>query len=936
MTKLHQLAELGQAIWLDYIQREFITSGEMQNLIDQGLRGMTSNPTIFEKAIAGSQDYDKEIIQLAQQGASDMEIYEALAIADIRQAADLLRPVYDASQGADGYVSLEVNPRLANDTQGTLAEARRLWSHVQRANLMIKIPATKEGLPAITQAIASGINVNVTLIFSLQRYREVIEAYLQGLEARLASNAEMGNIASVASFFVSRVDSKVDKHLETIIQKASPKSAQATRLLGRAAVNNAKLAYQIFLAEFSSPRFQKLAEQGARLQRPLWASTSTKNPAYSDILYVQELIGKNTVNTLPQNTLQAFLDHGEVLETIENDLERSHRELKALADLGISIEQVTQELEEEGVAAFAKSFDDLLSSIAEKRAALSVRNQPFPTFLGTCQTTVEQALKKLAAENALARIWQQDHTVWKPDPKEIRNRLGWLFVAEEMESHLAQLEALVYAVQQSGYRRAVLLGMGGSSLAPELFARTFGNQPGYLELEVLDSTDPGAVLAQDTKDDYTHTLFIVSTKSGGTEETLSFFKYFHQQTMRSLGSANTGEHFIAITDPGSKLVDIANNMEFRSLFLNDPNIGGRYSALSYFGLVPAALAGVDLRRLLRSAMQMTSACRPGRSLEENPAAWLGVILGSLAREGRDKVTLFLSPRLASFGDWVEQLIAESTGKEGKGILPVVGESIAPPEMYGSDRVFVSLNLAGETVDQAALHHLELAGHPVIRMELADVYDLGGQFFLWELATAIAGYLLEINPFDQPNVEAAKQLARQMVAAFKSSGTLPEEPASLQTDGISVFGSKPGNSLKGILKSFISEARPGDYIAIQAFLKPDEDTSRALQRLRRTLQERTRLATTLGYGPRFLHSTGQLHKGDGGNGLFLQLTATGEEDVPIPDDIGSASSSMSFGVLKMAQALGDLQALQNAGRRAIRLHLEGNIPSQIERLQEAIS
>ncbi len=453
MTKLHQLAELGQAIWLDYIQRDFIASGALQKLIDQGLRGMTSNPTIFEKAIAGSQDYDQEISQLARQGKSDLEIYEALVIADIRQAADLLRPVYEATQGADGYVSLEVNPQLANDTQGTLAEARRLWSQVERPNLMIKIPATKAGLPAITQAIAGGINVNVTLIFSLQRYREVIEAYLQGLEQRLSSGAQVGGIASVASFFVSRVDSKVDKHLEAIIQKASPHSAQATRLLGRAAVNNAKLAYQIFQEVFSSPRFQRLAAQGARLQRPLWASTSTKNPAYSDILYVQELIGEHTVNTLPQNTLQAFVEHGEVVKTIENLLDRSQRELEALATLGISMDQVTDELENEGVAAFAKSFQDLMGSIAGKRAALSARSSPFGTALGDYQEIVEQALDRLEAENILKRIWKEDFTVWKPDPKEIRNRLGWLFVADEMSTHLAQIEALVYAVQQAGYRR---------------------------------------------------------------------------------------------------------------------------------------------------------------------------------------------------------------------------------------------------------------------------------------------------------------------------------------------------------------------------------------------------------------------------------------------------------------------------------------------------
>ncbi len=423
--------------------------------------------------------------------------------------------------------------------------------------------------------------------------------------------------------------------------------------------------------------------------------------------------------------------------------------------------------------------------------------------------------------------------------------------------------------------------MGGSSLAPELFARTFGPQPGYLELEVLDSTDPGAVLSQDAKDDYAHTLFIVSTKSGGTEETLSFFKYFYQQTMRSLGAAKTGEHFIAITDPGSKLVDIAQSLDFRSVFLNDPNIGGRYSALSYFGLVPAALAGVDLRRLLDNARQMASACRSNRRLDENPAAWLGAILGSLARQGRDKVTFILSPRLTSFGEWVEQLIAESSGKQGTGILPVVGEALTAPHLYGADRLFVSLSLAGESGDQAALDELQAAGHPVVRMEIEDVYDLGGQFFLWELATAIAGYFLEINPFDQPNVESAKVLARQMVAAYKSSGALPEQPVTLHSDGISVYADQPAGSLSEALEQFLGGAQPGNYIAIQAFLQPEEATSQALQNLRRSLQARTRLATTLGYGPRFLHSTGQLHKGDGGNGLFIQLTARGEADAPNP-------------------------------------------------------
>jgi transaldolase/glucose-6-phosphate isomerase len=921
MTKLNELAKLGQAIWLDYIQRAFMKSGELQRLIDMGLRGMTSNPTIFEKAIAGSRDYDNDIASLAQAGKTTQEIYEALAIADIRMAADLLQPVYNAAHVEDGYVSLEVSPDLAHDTQGTIAETSRLWSQVQRPNLMIKIPATKEGLPAIRQSIASGINVNVTLIFSLERYREVIEAYLQGLEARVETGKPLYRIASVASFFVSRLDNKIDQRLQAIIQSGAQVAPQASELLGRAAVNSARLAYQQFDELFHSQRFEKLASQGARVQRPLWASTSTKNPAYSDILYVQELIGAHTVNTLPQNTLEAFIDHGEVIATIENDTNRASREIQALSRLGISMEEITQELEDEGVASFAKSYQDLLTSIEGKRADLLSGRRPALANLGAYQEQVEESTQQLAREDILQRIWEQDYTVWKPDPKEIRERLGWLYIAKEMENRTHEMEAVAVGVRSAGYRRVILLGMGGSSLAPELFARTFGSADGNPELSVLDTTDPGAVLELESQLDYAQTLFVVSTKSGSTVETLSLFRYFYQHTAAALGTAAAGEHFIAITDPGSLLVDIAGSLKFRSVFLNDPNIGGRYSALSYFGLLPAALLGLDLNRLLGSARAMAAGCRPERAVDTNPAAWLGAVLGTLVGLGRDKLTFVLSPRIASFGEWVEQLIAESTGKEGKGILPIVSEELAAPDAYSNDRLFVSLHLSGEAQDSAALANLESAGHPVIRYEIHDVYDLGGQFFLWELATAIAGYFMGINPFNQPNVEAAKQRARQMVNAYKESGALPSQAPALQADGTSVFGSVEASSPSGALDAFLEQAKPGDYVALQAFLQPTESTTNTLQSLRNIIRERTHLATTLGYGPRFLHSTGQLHKGDSGNGLFIQFTADNEPGVPIPDEINSSQSSISFGTLKMAQALGDLQALQDAGRRAIRIHLE---------------
>lgn len=528
---------------------------------------------------------------------------------------------------------------------------------------------------------------------------------------------------------------------------------------------------------------------------------------------------------------------------------------------------------------------------------------------------IDAALAKMARERIVERIWAHDHTLWKPQPAEITNRLGWLHLPESMPAEIARLESFAREIRAAGYTQVLLLGMGGSSLAPELFGKTFGGRMGDpLHLAVLDSTDPGAVLAHAARLDPLRTLFIVSTKSGGTVETFSFFKFFYNWAVGTLGAERVGEHFVAITDPGSGLARTAEHYRFRATFLNDPNIGGRFSALSHFGLVPAALVGVDLRLLLEHAGEMAAECRKG---DGNPGLILGAILGTLAQNGRDKVTFAISPAIAGFGDWVEQLIAESTGKEGKGILPVVGEPLGGPEVYGDDRLFVHLKLADDATHDAALQALAAAGHPVVRLALRDLYDLGGQFFLWEFATAVVGHLLGINPFDQPNVEAAKALARQMVADYKETGALPAvESAPLAA---------------AVLDGFLAQGRPGDYIALQAYLQPTPETDVALAMLRLRLRARYRLATTVGYGPRFLHSTGQLHKGDAGNGLFVQFTADDAQDVPIPDEAAVTQSSITFGVLKAAQALGDRQALLDAGRRVIRFHLGSDAVMGLERL-----
>ena len=914
MGKLNELAALGQSIWYDNIRRALIDSGELQALLDAGVRGVTSNPSIFEKAIAGSADYDEAIQALVKEDKSVGEIYENLTLEDIQRTADLLRPIYDRSQGVDGYASLEVSPRLAHDTEGTVSEALRLFAALDRPNVMIKVPATPAGIPAIVALIGEGINVNVTLIFSLSTYEAVAEAYLSGLEELIGRGGNLSRTASVASFFISRIDSAVDLALA---------EHGNDELQGKIAISNAKVAYGRFQEIFSGQRWDKLADRGARVQRPLWASTSTKNPSYPDTLYVDLLIGAETVNTVPPSTLNFFLDHGRVASTLGEGLEQAREQLDQLAEIGVDLDAITQKLQDGGVASFAKSFESLMTSVSSKRDQLKAGWEGMTASLGRYQGRVDAGLHEIRSQAVVKRIWQHDHTVWGSDPTEISNRLGWLHSPERMPANVDRIMALVNGVRADGYTHALLLGMGGSSLAPEVFYKVYGQPAGpsnpHLQLAILDSTDPDMLLDRASELDLEQTLFIVASKSGGTVETVSAFKFFYNQVLGEVGEKEAGDHFIAITDPGSKLTDIASRYHFRDLFLNDPEIGGRYSALSYFGLVPAGLVGVNLEELLERAQTMACNadgcnCPVGG---DNLGARVGIILGELAKLNRDKLTIVSSPAIAGLGDWVEQLIAESTGKEGKGILPVVGEELGTPDVYGNDRLFVSLRLDRDDNQDAALAALKQAGHPVVRLRLKDKYDVGGQFFLWEMATAIAGSRIDIQPFDQPNVEAAKILARRLVKEYVEKGALPEG----QTARLS-FES---------LNTFLEQAQEGDYLAIQAYLQPTAEIDAALAKLRQSLRDRLKLATTVGYGPRFLHSTGQLHKGDRGNGLFVQFTSDAVQDVPIPDEAGEPKSSISFAVLQNAQALGDAQALKDAGRRVIRLHLGQEVVNGLEAL-----
>ncbi|OFW41854.1 MAG: transaldolase [Acidobacteria bacterium RIFCSPLOWO2_12_FULL_60_22] len=941
MNPLKRLEEFGQSIWLDYIRRTLITSGELRQLIEQdGVKGVTSNPAIFAKAIAGSSDYTEDFKLLERQGGTTpKEIYERLAIRDIQEAAAVLRPVYEQTAKRDGYVSLEVSPYLAHNTQGTLEEARRLWKAVGRDNVMIKVPATPEGIPAIEQLIGDGINVNVTLLFSLENYERVAEAYIRGLEELLAKG-EVSKVASVASIFVSRIDSAVDSIVSARL-RATTNAADRARLnglAGKVAIANCKLAYHRYKQIISSDRWRALADRGARPQRLLWASTGTKNPNYRDVLYVEELIGPDTVNTVPPATMDAFRSHGRPRASLVENLDEAKETLDILGKVGISLSAVTDQLLQEGVRLFAEAFDRLLNAVDQKckGKAVELSQRQMHRLGGDLSAAVQKSLQDWQVDRKVRRLWARDASLWSG--KDEGNWLGWLGIAEDQSARGKQLQEIAEEVKNSGFRDAVLLGMGGSSLCPEVLSMAFGKINGFPKLHVLDSTDPAQIRSLESKLDLARTLFIVSSKSGSTLEPNIFKQYFFERMKQVVGEKKAGEHFIAITDPSSQLQHVAEADGFRRILFGLPSVGGRYSALSDFGMVPAAISGVDVKKFLDQAEIMVHACAACVSPQDNPGVVLGTILGVLAGRGRDKLTLIASPAIYDLGAWLEQLIAESTGKNGKGIIPVDRELLGAPAVYGADRVFVYIRLESSTdpAQEKGIDALEKAGHPVVRISVADRYNLGQEFFRWEIATAVAGAILGINAFDQPDVEASKLATRQLTAEVEKTGSLPKETPILEEGGVKVFA-EDGNatalgrnrSLAGILREHLNRLQGGDYFALLAYIEMNEPHHRQLQANRHAIRDRRRVATCLGFGPRFLHSTGQAYKGGPNTGVFLQITCDDATDLAVQ------GQKYTFGAVKAAQARGDFQVLAERGRRALRVHLGANIQAGLDTLQAAI-
>ena len=937
---LKQLAAAGQAPWLDYLKRGLIQSGDLRRMTEtDGLKGVTSNPSIFQKAIGEGDEYAGAIKDYLVEGDHSLSgIYEHLAIADIQAAADVLKSVYIETKGRDGYVSLECSPYLANDTEATVQEALRLWKTVDRPNLMVKVPATPAGMPAIERLIGEGLNINVTLLFAVSAYEQVVEAYLKGLEALKAKGGDLSKVASVASFFVSRIDAAVDKKLA-----ASP-DEKAKGLRGKTAIANAKMAYVRYKALFSGSRWDALAAAGAQTQRLLWASTSTKDPSFKDTLYVEAMVGPDTVDTIPPATMDAFRDHGVVKpDAIETDVEDAKATLQAVADLGVSLDEIARALVVDGVQQFADAFDKLFTSIAESRRkvlgeALTLRIEPGSEAARTAFDTELEAWRK---DGKIRRLWAGDKTLWTSADEDKWG--GWLTIVQQELKEAGVFKTFAETVKTEGFTDIVLMGMGGSSLGPEVLSDTFGQLAGWPRFHMLDATDPTQVKAIEDAIALEKTLFIVQSKSGSTLEPNIFTDYFFDRVASVRGKDKAGKQFVAVTDPGSSMEQRAKDNGFLQIFYGAPSIGGRYSVLSKFGLVPAAAMGIDVRRFLQSTLKMVHDCAADVPPAENPGVELGVALGvSASKLGRDKITIIASPGIADVGAWLEQLLAESTGKQGKGLIPVADEPLASPDRYGADRFFAYLELEGKAdpAQKKAVDALAKAGHPVAYITVGDVWDIGQEFFRWEIATAVAGSVIGINPFDQPDVEASKKKARALTDEYEKTHSLPQQTPVFEGDGVALYADARNaeqlgrhNTLDGYLKSHFGRIGAGDYAAFLAYVERDKAHIDTLGEMRSFVRDQTRAATCVGFGPRFQHSTGQAYKGGPNTGVFLQITCDDAHDLNVP------GHGYSFGVVKAAQARGDLEALDERGRRTLRVHLkdvDSGLPELARAVHQALS
>ncbi len=901
-----------QSLWLNYLRRSLFEGGRLRDLIEEGVSGIMGNFSLMRRVIAQSYDYEEDLKHFLsfEPRSSSQALYEKLSLEDVRLAADFFFRIYEESEGEDGFVGVDLDPHVYQEEGRGIEEARRILREINRPNVMIKIPATREGLSLFESLISEGISVNVTHIFSLAHYEEVAKAYLRGIEK--CQRAE--RVISLASFSLISLESRVDEELKII------KKEEALALRGKVAFALAKLILKKEKEIVEGGEWRKARERGARALRIMWVEAMRKDASYPELYYFERLIDRETGFILSPSALEAFRKVGKRKVSLEKEMGGEEALIEKLGSLGINLQQIGEELQKKELESLRHSFDLLLIALEEKMHS-GDRLKRLEFALSNYQLKTEERVSEWKMKGISPRLWRKDLTLWvRKRVSEAEGRLGWLGLPQEMEGKLERLEEFSSRVRERGIKGVIVLGMGGASLAPEVFSKVFGKAEGYPELLIFDSTHPQAVLSLEKNLDLSQTLFIISSKSGTTLETLSLFRYFWEKARLKI--PEPGRNFVAITDKGTPLHKLAEERKFWEVFNPRKDVGGRYSAFSEFGLLPAACSGVEVRKLVENgliAAESSAFCVPE---DKSTAFFLAASLAEIASE-RDKLTFLASSSLRSFPNWLEQLIAESTGKEGKGIIPVVDEPEVSCAEYGKDRFFVFFVLEEEGKEETVkkLREMESLHHPWILLKLKNKYELGGEIFSWEIAVALACSALGVNPFDQPDVELTKEYTQRMMDWEKREGKGEER--------ILEFSIDEPEKLSQALRRWLGEIEEGDYLSLHAYLPPSPLNERFLQSLRLKLLKKSGLATTLGFGPRFLHSTGQLHKGGPNKGLFLQIVDEPEEEVKIPE------TDYSFRKLIKAQAKGDYQALKKRGRKVFRVNLKQDVFEGLKTLESIL-
>ena len=908
MDPIQSVHSLGQSLWLDIIRRDSLDSGELADRVAAGeLRGATSNLTILESAILSSDSYSVDLRRLAQAGWTAEKIFNQLAVDDIRAAADAFLPLFEQTNGGDGFVSIDVNPEFADDTNRTIEEAKRLWDAVNRPNAMIKIPATLAGLPAIESSIRAGINVNATLIFSLGRYIEVMEAYMIGLEGRLEAGGSLDYVTSVASFFVSPIDIALDEQLREVFQRCEAEGERASSLLGKVAIANSKLAYAQFVATFQGERFQKLATRGARVQRPLWASTSMKNPEYPDTYYVDNLIGPDTVNALSEASLKAFKDHGTPELTLPENISTARSQLQALDDLGISLDAAAEQLEVQGVSESAISYRSILGTIEEKAGA-------FQKEIAALEPKMRETLAEVELDEVGKRLWQQDVTLWVErdrDKARVRRWLGWLSEPARASTETAELTRFAEALDPA-ITTFVLIGSGGGTITAEMLARILA-PPNGIDLHTISTANPDDIrtIKRKIAPEATFYLLVDSSSGDGIEEHL--LSTFWEQALRKL-EEQTGDHFVVITKDGSKLHHWAVEKGIQKIIEADKQDDFWLSPFNWTSLLPAAQAGADIQSFVQGGVGMTRACGPLVDVAQNPGLFLSSVLAAAFRSGRDKVTLFADPPLEPILKWIESLLAAGRRKEESGFIPIWDEPPGSGNVYGDDRLFVYLRSSG-ALDRRLAGWIR-ADIPVLVLETSTNPEAIGEMLVqWQIGAAIAQHLLSVNPTDLDARHRTRAELQHILHRLERKGALPQADPLWQGDGVQLRAASrdlqfTGSGLSEVVDFILSESQEAGGLGLRLYTPMSITLQGKVKRLRHTLRDQLGLFSLASPAGCDLCSDRGLK-----DMVYLILMVKPRKDEAIP------GKNYTFGQLFEGQALSDLAAMKGYGSPVLYLYFD---------------